>query len=43
METIFLDDFLIDGLIKEVDFRLKIKKIDWSKYKNKKVRIMKQY
>ena len=39
METIFLDDFLIDGLIKEVDFRLKIKEIDWSKYKNKKVMI----
>ena len=39
METIFLDDFLTDGLIKEVDFRLKIKKIDWSKYENKKVMI----
>ncbi len=39
METIFLDDFLTDGLIREVDFRLKIKEIDWSSYENKKVMI----
>ena len=39
METIFLDDFLTDGLIREVDFRLKIKEIDWSRYENKKVMI----
>lgn len=39
MDTIFLDDFLVDGLIKEKDFRQKIKEINWSKYKNKKVMI----
>ena len=39
METIFLDDFLTDGLIREVDFRLKIKEINWSRYENKKVMI----
>ena len=39
METIFLDDFLTDGMIKEIEFREKVKKTDWSKYKNKKVMI----
>ena len=39
MDTIFLDDFLVDGLIREKDFRAKIKDIDWSKYENKKVMI----
>tara|TARA_Y100001970_G_scaffold288365_1_gene415435 strand:- start:908 stop:1150 length:243 start_codon:yes stop_codon:yes gene_type:complete len=39
MDTIFLDDFLEDGLIKEKEFRLKIKTIDWSKYDGKKVMI----
>jgi len=39
METIFLDDFLSEGLIREKDFRSKIKAIDWSKYENKKVMI----
>ena len=39
MDTIFLDDFLVDGLIREKDFREKIKRIDWSKYENKKVMI----
>ena len=39
MDTIFLDDFLVDGLIREKDFRAKIENIDWSKYKNKKVMI----
>ena len=39
MDTIFLDDFLVDGLIREKDFRAKIEDTDWSKYKNKKVMI----
>ena len=39
METIFLDDFLKDGIIKEVDFRLSVDKVDWKKYENKKVLI----
>ena len=39
MKTIFLDDFLTDGMIKEFEFREKIKDIDWSKYKNEKVMI----
>ena len=39
METIYLDDFLTDGMIKEKDFRVLIKEFDWSKYQNKKVMI----
>ena len=39
METIYLDDFLTDGLLKEVNFREKINAIDWTAYKNKKVMI----
>ena len=39
MDTIFLDDFLVDGLIKEKEFRAKIKAINWEKYSNKKVMI----
>ena len=39
METIYLDDFLTDGIIKETDFRNKISSVDWSIYKNKKVMI----
>ena len=37
METIFLDDFLSDGLIKEKEFREKISLVNWSEYKEKKV------
>ena len=39
METIYLDDFLSDGILKEDDFREKISKLDWIKYENKKVLI----
>ena len=39
METIYLDDFLTDGIIKETDFRNKISSVDWSIYKNKRVMI----
>ena len=39
MEKIELDDFLVDGILKEVDFRLKIASINWLQYRNKKVLI----
>ena len=39
MEKIELDDFLTDGILKEKDFRVKVDKIDWSIYNNKKVLI----
>ena len=39
MEKIELDDFLIDGILKEADFREKIDSINWLKYRNKKVLI----
>ena len=39
METIFLDDFLSDGLIKEKEFREKISLVNWSEYNNKRVMI----
>ena len=37
--TIYLDDFLADGIIKENDFRDKIDSIDWTVYKDKRVMI----
>ena len=39
METIHLDDFLTDGILKEDEFRKKIAEIDWGIYDNKKVLI----
>ena len=39
METIHLDDFLVDGAIREKNFRQKISEIDWKKYQNKRVLI----
>jgi len=39
MDTIYLDDYMNDGIIKENDFRSKVDTIDWSLYKNKKVMI----
>ena len=39
MEKIELDDFLTDGILKEKDFRTKIKEINWDIYKDKKVLI----
>ena len=36
-KTIYLDDFLSDGVLKENDFRDKIDSIDWSLYENQKV------
>lgn len=38
-DTIYLDDFLIDGIIKENQFREKINSIDWEIYKDRKVMI----
>ena len=37
--TIYLDDFLSEGILKENDFRAKIDSIDWSLYENQKVLI----
>ena len=37
METIRLDDFLSNGLIKEKPFRQMVTDYDWTIYKNKRV------
>lgn len=37
LETVRLDDFLSDGLIKEKPFRKMVDDFDWLIYKNKKV------
>tara|TARA_B100001113_G_scaffold195251_1_gene160178 strand:+ start:176 stop:433 length:258 start_codon:yes stop_codon:yes gene_type:complete len=39
METIHLDDFLEDGILKEKPFREKVEHTDWNNYHNKKVLI----
>jgi len=39
METIYLNDFLDDGILREKIFREKISKIDWSQYSDKRVLI----
>ncbi|MDP6836402.1 MAG: DUF2480 family protein [Candidatus Marinimicrobia bacterium] len=39
METIHLDDFLHEGVIKEKIFREKVAEIDWAQYQNKRVLI----
>lgn len=39
MDTIYLDDFIENGLIRESSFRKKIKCTNWEKYTNKKVLI----
>ena len=39
METIYLDDFLCDQIIKEKEFRQKVVSKNWGKYSNKKVLI----
>jgi|TARA_B100001750_G_C15327070_1_gene505257 hypothetical protein len=39
METIHLDDFLYEGVIREKMFREKVAKIDWSQYSDKRVLI----
>ncbi|HIO74158.1 MAG TPA: DUF2480 family protein, partial [Candidatus Marinimicrobia bacterium] len=37
VETIHLDDFLHEGVIKEKVFREKIAQIDWTQYQGKRV------
>ena len=37
METILLDDFIHDGIIKEKSFREKIKNMDFDSFSSKKV------
>ena len=37
--TIALDDFISDGILKESEFRKKIKLINWTQYTNKKILI----
>tara|TARA_B100000214_G_C23769848_1_gene536245 strand:- start:86 stop:337 length:252 start_codon:yes stop_codon:yes gene_type:complete len=39
METIHLDDFLEDGILKEKPFREKVEHTDWSNFHDKKVLI----
>jgi len=39
VETIFLNDFLDDGILKEKVFREKVATIDWSQYTDKRVLI----
>jgi len=39
VETIFLNDFLDGGILKEKVFREKVATIDWSKYADKRVLI----
>jgi len=39
MKTIYLDDFTINGIIIEKEFRKKIKSLDWDKYVKQKVLI----
>ena len=39
METVHLDDFLEDVILKERPFREKVKQTDWSNFKNKRVLI----
>ena len=39
METIYLNDFLDDGILKEKKFREKVANIDWSQYSDKRVLI----
>ena len=39
METIYLNDFLDDGILKEKTFRKKVANINWSQYSDKRVLI----
>ena len=39
MQTINLDQFLTDGIIKETEFRILVEKFNWERFKNKKVLI----
>ena len=37
METMHLDDFLHEGVIREKKFREKVAEIDWTQYRGKRV------
>tara|TARA_B100000953_G_C17760879_1_gene338907 strand:+ start:140 stop:397 length:258 start_codon:yes stop_codon:yes gene_type:complete len=37
VETIHLDDFLHEGVIREKKFREKVSEIDWTQYRGKRV------
>ena len=39
METIYLDDFLDEGIIREKSFRQKVSEINWDDYNAKRVMI----
>ena len=39
MKTIYLDDFLSDGILKEDEFRQKVSEVKWDQYENEKVLI----
>ena len=39
METIYLDDFLDNGIIREKSFRKKVSAINWKDYNSKRVMI----
>ena len=39
MEKIELDDFLVDGILREKDFRIKVDSMNWFQYSDKKVLI----
>jgi|TARA_B110000467_G_scaffold51372_1_gene47032 hypothetical protein len=39
METIYLDNFITEGILKEKIFRQLVGKIEWSNYKDKRVLI----
>ena len=39
METIYLDDFLDEGILKEKSFRKKVELTNWNQYKDKRVLI----
>ena len=38
METIHLDDFLTNGILKEKDFRKKVEDLEWNQYKNRRLK-----
>ena len=39
MKTIFLDDFLIDGILKEKAFNEKVNELNWDEFSGKRVLI----
>tara|TARA_B100000945_G_C19875696_1_gene364864 strand:- start:170 stop:415 length:246 start_codon:yes stop_codon:yes gene_type:complete len=39
MDTIYLDDFLDEGIIREKSFKQKLSDLDWNSFQNKKVLI----